>query len=146
MTQPSYKSGLLFSRAHAAVRTRIYTILARYELTPSYWSILGTTINADEGIRLSSVAKQMGVKAPLITMLANDLIEQGLIKRLPHHSDGRAKLLVPTPKGKKLAQKVEAELDQEISLLMHGVTASEAAAFQKTLQTIISNASLKADL
>jgi DNA-binding MarR family transcriptional regulator len=141
MSQPSYESGLLFTQAHAAVRDSIYSILKEYDLTPSYWAILGASVNAEEGIRLANVAKLMGVKAPLVTMLANSLIEKNLIKRLPHHSDGRAKLLVATPNGKKMAQKIEHELAVEIGHLMRGATKDEVTAFQKTLRIILANAS-----
>ena len=141
MTQPSYANGLLFTKAHKAVRSCIYTILERYELNPSYWAILGSAVQAVDGIRLSSVAKQMDVKAPLVTMLAGDLIERDLIKRVQHQSDGRAKLLFATPKGKKLAVKIETELSQEIERLMAGTTQSDVISFQKTLETILKNAS-----
>ncbi len=140
MTQASYTSGFLFTKAHKAVRARIYTLLDTYDLTPSDWSILGIAANAPEGTRLATVAKQMDVKAPLVTMLADGLIEKGLITRVPHHTDGRAKLLVVTLKGKKIAAEIEQKLNTEIKQLMKGVNASEAAAFQKTLETIIANA------
>jgi DNA-binding MarR family transcriptional regulator len=140
MQNQSYENGLLFSRAHAAVREYIYNILSQYNLTPSYWAILGAVVNSEEGIRFTSIAKQMGVKPPLITMLAKDLIEQGLINRLPHHSDGRAKLLVPTAEGKKLAPIIEEKVSQAIAQLMKGVNSDEALIFQKVLETILHNA------
>ncbi len=139
MTQLSYQSGLLFTQAHQLVRTRVYGILEQYQLNPSYWSILGATIAAPEGTRLASVAKAMGVKAPLVTMLSNDLIERGLINRVPHHTDKRAKLLIPTAKGRKLATEIEKRLNTEIALLLNGLTDAEMRSFQKTLETIIDN-------
>lgn len=141
MTIPTYTSGVLFTRAHKIVRARIYSLLEKYELNPTYWSILGATMQAGEGIRLAKVAEIVGVKAPLITVMAGELADKGLIRRVPHHSDKRAKLLVLTPKGKKLSLQIESELNQEIRQLMEGVSSSEAAAFQKTLETIIRNAS-----
>jgi len=140
MTQPTYTSGLLFTRAHKAVRSRICELLEAHGLTPSYWFILGITTGSPDGIRLTSVAKQMDVKAPLVTMLSNDLIAKGLISRVPHQTDGRAKLLKATPAGRKLAGNVENELTIEIARLMHGVSAGDAAAFRDTLKAIISNA------
>jgi len=140
MTQPTYTSGLLFTRAHKAVRSRICELLEAHGLTPSYWFILGITTGSPDGIRLTSVAKQMDVKAPLVTMLSNDLIAKGLISRVPHQTDGRAKLLKATPAGRKLAGNVENELTIEIARLMYGVSAPDVAAFQGTLKTIISNA------
>jgi DNA-binding MarR family transcriptional regulator len=140
MTQPTYTSGLLFTRAHNLVRARIYAVLAQYELNPSDWSVLGATVAAAEGIRLARVAEQMDVKAPLVTMIAGQLIDHGLIERVPHHTDKRAKLLVATTKGRKLAAQIEAELAAEIATLMDGVSPQEVYAFQHTLETIIANA------
>lgn len=141
MTQRTYQSGILFTQAHKLVRTQIYEVLEPYGLNPSYWSILDATVAAPEGIRLASVAKIMDVKAPLITMLSNDLIEMGLIKRVPHHSDKRAKLLVITPLGRKVFQEVELKLGQTITQLLNGLNANEIHAFQKALEVIIRNAS-----
>ena len=140
MTQPTYTSGLLFTKAHRLVRARIYVVLDAYQLNPSYWAILGAAVDAPEGIRLATVAKMMEVKPPLVTMLATDLIDQGLISRIPHHTDKRAKLLVATPKGIKMAKQIEVELGAEIAALMKGVTTHDAAIFQATLETIIANA------
>ena len=140
MTQSTYASGILFTRAHKAVRTCIYETLEKYDLNPSYWSILGITGQASEGIRLAAVAKQMDVKAPLVTMLANELIEKDLITRVPHHTDGRAKLLGLTSKGKKLTTQIEIELDTQIKVLLTGASEQDITGFQRTLEVIIDNA------
>ena len=140
MTQQTYYSGLLFTQAHKLVRGRIYAILETYDLNPSYWSILSVVTAAPEGVRPANVAKAMDVKAPLVTMLSNDLIEKGLINRVPHHTDKRAKLLVVTSKGRKLSNEIELKLNDEIAQLMQGLKSSEIQAFQKTLETIIRNA------
>lgn len=140
MNTPTYASGILFSRAHKIVRSRIYTILEKYNLNPTYWAILSATVQASEGARLSSVAATVGVKAPLVTVMADDLIAKGLILRIPHHTDGRAKLLVITPKGKKTAAVIEKRLTKEIAQLLNGLSISEIASFQKALQTILLNA------
>lgn len=140
MTQPSYQSGLLFNQAHKLVRQRIYDILEQYRLNPSYWAILSAAVNAPEGIRLASVARLMDVKAPLITVLANDLIQMGLIDRVPHHTDKRAKLLVASRHGKKTAAEIESRLSSEIDGLLRGVSAADILTFQRTLEAIITNA------
>ena len=140
MTQPTYTSGLLFTRAHNLVRSRIYAVLAQYQLNSSDWAVFGAAVNSPEGIRLARVAEQMDVKAPLVTNIATSLIESGLIDRIDHHSDKRAKLLVGTQKGKKLAKQIESELAAEIAALMKGVSPEEAKSFQSTLEIIIANA------
>jgi len=143
MQIPTYTSGLLFTKAHKAVRLRIYDVLEKYDLNPTYWSILGATAQASEGIRLARVAEIVDMTAPMITVMANDLTEKGLIKRVPHHSDGRAKLLVMTPRGKKLAAAIEEELAATIAGLLRGLSSAEIVTFQKILAIIISNAETK---
>ena len=132
-------SGLLFTNAHKLVRARILTVLERHNLSPTYWAILGATAQAPEGIRQSHIAAMLTVKAPVITTEAVELINRDLIRRIPHHTDGRAKLLVITPKGKKLANTIENELNEEIHKLLNGLTGEEVLIFQKTLETIIHN-------
>lgn len=132
-------SGILFTKAHKIARNRAYSVLTKYDLNPTYWFILGAALEAPEGIRLSSVATLLGVKAPLITTQAGALINRGLIRRIAHHTDGRAKLLVITAQGKQLAVAIEQELGVAIGSLMEGLSQAEITAFQKTLQTIITN-------
>lgn len=140
MTAPTYMSGLLFTKAHRLVRERIYALLEMYDLTPPLWSLFSMIQRSEEGIRSSNLAKELGVKPPMITMMADTLIEQGLIRRLPHHTDGRVKLLTTTSKGKKLSKEIENKLSGEIGYLMSGLTTQEVLTFQKVLTTIITNA------
>lgn len=140
MTLPSYASGLLFTKAHVLVRQRIYAILETHDLNPTRWAVLGIVVDSSDGIRLTKVASAIGMTPPMITVIAGELIERGLIKRVPHHTDGRAKLLVMTPAGSKLATTVERELNAEIHNLLDGLNADEIRTFQKTLETIIHNA------
>jgi DNA-binding MarR family transcriptional regulator len=141
MTQQTYLSGLLFSQAYKLIRARISDVLEPYGLTPTHWSILSVVVAAPEGTRLASVSKALDVKAPLVTNLSTDLIEEGLINRISHHTDGRAKLLVATNKGKHAADEIEQKLENEIDQLLKGLTATELKTFHKTLQVIVSNAS-----
>ncbi|HWT55444.1 MAG TPA: MarR family transcriptional regulator [Candidatus Microsaccharimonas sp.] len=140
MTIPSYQSGLLFTKAHRLVRERVYTVLELYQLTPTLWSLLSMVLREPDGIRSATVAKELGVKPPMVTMMADSLIELELIQRVPHHTDGRVKLLAVTAKGKKIAKEVENKLNGEIGYLMKGLSPQDIATFQHVLVTIISNA------
>jgi DNA-binding MarR family transcriptional regulator len=140
MENLSYQNGLLFTQTHSVVRDCIYDVLSKHDLTPSHWSILIITDAAAEGIRLSHVAQQMNVKAPLVTVLVDSLIRKELIRRLPHHSDGRAKLLVLTPQGSKVVNKLGQEIEDEIKKLTNGISVRDLNIFEKTLQSILENA------
>ena len=139
MTIQSYISGTIYVTAYRTLRGRIAACLQRFELTPTTWSLLGIVMQARDGIRLNEVARILGVKAPLVTMLANELIDRGIINRIPHHIDKRAKLLVMTAKGKKFVASVEREMDNELKYLLDGVTELELRAYKKVLDTIIKN-------
>jgi DNA-binding MarR family transcriptional regulator len=139
MNMPSYMSGSIFMKAYRTLRMRVATRLQAHELTPTMWSLLGVVISARDGIRLSEVAHVLEVKAPLVTMLSHKLIDRGYIKRIPHHIDKRAKLLVITPKGKAFMKTVEADLSDELSRLLDGVSDDDLHAYQHVLDAIIKN-------
>lgn len=139
MTTSSYQSGILFTQAHRLVRQRIVDTLATHNITFTGWSLLSVVLQAKDGIRLSSVAASLHVKAPLITMESATLIDEGLLVRMPHQTDSRAKLLLITPKGKKLLEVIETETTKQIEQLLTGLTANEIKVFQKTLTVIIQN-------
>jgi DNA-binding MarR family transcriptional regulator len=139
MNIPSYVSGTIYVTAYRTLRGRIAACLQRFELTPTTWSLLGIIMQARDGVRLNEAARILSVKAPLVTMLANELIDRGIINRIPHHIDKRAKLLVMTAKGKKFVAGVEREMDNELKFLLNGVTEADLRAYKKVLDTIIAN-------
>lgn len=139
MNIPSYVSGTIYVTAYRTLRGRIAGCLQRYELTPTIWSMLGIIMQARDGVRLNEVARILDVKAPLVTMIANDLINRDIIRRIPHHIDKRAKLLVMTPKGKTFVKNVEKDMEKELNYLLNGVTEAELKAYKKVLDTIIAN-------
>lgn len=131
---------MLFTKAHRLVRGRIYDLLEVYSLNPTLWSLLSIVSQAVDGVRSSVVADKIGVQPPMVTMLADELIQQGLLRRVSHHTDGRVRMLVVSAKGKKLVTELESKLGNEISRLTHGLSDQEIRTFQKILTTIISNA------
>jgi len=140
VTSPTYQSGILFTQAHKAVRARVYDVLEQYELTPTTWAILGATADAPDGIRLSDIASTMGVKPPMISVLVDELIARRLLKRIPHHRDGRVKLLTVTERGRGLSGTIEQMLDDEIARMLSGLNMGEVAVFEKALRIILANA------
>jgi DNA-binding MarR family transcriptional regulator len=140
MTNPSYQSGLLFTQAHKAVRACIYAVLEQYDLTPTYWAIMGATAGAPDGIRLSNIAASLGVKPPMVSVMVEELINRQLLQQIPHHRDGRVKLLTLTDRGGTVATTIEQQLNDEIARLVTGLSKEEIAVFEKSLRTILANA------
>ena len=56
---------------------------------------------------MSELADLLGIDRPNATVLVDDLEAQGLVRRRPHPTDRRAKLVEATRKGKALARRAD---------------------------------------
>ena len=59
---------------------------------------------------MRELADALGIDPPNATVVVADLESQGLVRRRPHPTDGRAKLVEATRKGKDLARRADAIL------------------------------------
>jgi DNA-binding MarR family transcriptional regulator len=62
---------------------------------------------AHRPMSMGELAAALGIDPPNATVLVDDLESQGLVRRRPHPSDRRAKLVEATRKGKALARRAE---------------------------------------
>jgi DNA-binding MarR family transcriptional regulator len=62
---------------------------------------------ARQPMSMGEFADAMGIDPPNATVLVADLEAQGLARRKPHPTDGRAKVVEATRKGKALARKAD---------------------------------------
>jgi DNA-binding MarR family transcriptional regulator len=65
---------------------------------------------AENPMSMGDLAAALGIDRPNATVLVDDLESQGLVRRRPHPTDRRAKLVEATRKGKSLARKANAIL------------------------------------
>lgn len=56
---------------------------------------------------MGELAESLGIDRPNATTLVDSLEEQGLVRRRPHATDRRAKLVEATRKGKSLARRAD---------------------------------------
>jgi len=59
---------------------------------------------------MGELADALGIDAPYLTLVVDDLERQGLVERRPHPTDRRVKLVVATRRGKEAARRAEAIL------------------------------------
>jgi DNA-binding MarR family transcriptional regulator len=59
---------------------------------------------------MSQLAEALGIDKPNATVVVGNLEEQGLARRRPHPTDGRAKVVEATRRGKELARRADAIL------------------------------------
>ncbi len=65
---------------------------------------------AREPMSMGELAAALGIDPPNATVVVDDLEAQGLVRRRPHPTDRRAKLVEATRKGKELARRADAIL------------------------------------
>lgn len=140
---PTYLTGAIFAKSYKALRDAVTRGLGRHELSPTAWAFLGAVANAPNGIRLVELAEHLGVKAPFVTAMANELVARDLVERAQHQFDRRAKLLILTRKGRQFVNDVEADVEGELKGLLVGLEEADLRAYQKVLETIIRNADVR---
>lgn len=62
---------------------------------------------ANRPMAMSELAAALGIDAPYATVVVDDLESQGLVRRLPHPSDRRTRMVKATPKGKQFAARAD---------------------------------------
>jgi DNA-binding MarR family transcriptional regulator len=60
---------------------------------------------AHQPMSMRELAAALGIDPPNATVVVSELEAQGLVERRPHPTDGRAKLVEATPRGKELARR-----------------------------------------
>lgn len=74
-------------------------VLAEYsDLRPAFMPI-GAHVD-DEGTRITELARRTGLTKPSVVYLVDELEALGYMERVPDPTDGRAKLVRPTAKGR----------------------------------------------
>jgi DNA-binding MarR family transcriptional regulator len=62
---------------------------------------------AREPMSMGELAAALGIDPPNATVLVDDLEDQGLVRRRPHPTDRRAKVVEATRRGKTLARRAD---------------------------------------
>lgn len=139
MNLDTYVTGAVQTKAYRLLRDRVYGVLLQYDLTPTHWAMLGMALEARDGVRQVDVAKQLHVKAPMVTMLVRTLLEKDLVQSVTNQFDARAKLLAITPTGRKFIKAVETDMSAMLGQLLIGLTEADMQTYHKVLTTIINN-------
>jgi DNA-binding MarR family transcriptional regulator len=84
---------------------------------------------------MGELAGMLGIDPPNATALVADLESQGLVRRKPHPTDGRAKVVEATRKGQALAGRVEAILAKPPPELS-GLSSEDLEALRRILEKV----------
>jgi DNA-binding MarR family transcriptional regulator len=114
--QPEFVPPLpgLLGIAFESVREEVFHRLreAGYpELRPTHGCVFGTI--GQDGDRLTSLAERAGMTKQAVGEVASELEALGVVERVPDPSDGRAKIIQLTPRG-RAAYEIGLEVFEEI--------------------------------
>lgn len=74
-------------------------------LTAAWWQVLGAVLG--EPLTVSSIAREMGITRQSVQRIADLLVERGLAELLDNPAHRRAKLLTPTPDGRRAVDAID---------------------------------------
>ena len=83
----------------------------------SWARVLALRRLATEPHTLRALAERLAADPPYVTLIVDDLEERGLVRRMPHPEDRRAKLVQLTADGRAAAARADAILDEPPAVL-----------------------------
>jgi DNA-binding MarR family transcriptional regulator len=84
---------------------------------------------------LSALAEQLAADPPYVTLIVDGLEKRGLVQRMPHPEDRRAKLVQLTAAGRAAAARADAILDEPPAALREA-PAEDLAALLRVLERL----------
>lgn len=91
------------------------------------------------GVRLGVLAEQLGVEAPSLLRIVDQLEEKSLVERRDDAADKRAKALHLTPAGERLAAELELVMGEVRAKLFSGIAAADLVATARVLDGLEAN-------
>jgi DNA-binding MarR family transcriptional regulator len=116
-------------RNYGLVERIMQPYFARYGISGAQWGVLRNLHRAEQegqsGLRLTDLSRRMLIRPPSVTGIADRLEKVGLIVRRASETDGRAKQVALTHKGRQLVERVLIVHPTQIARVMSGLSPEE---------------------
>lgn len=99
------------------------------------WRLL-TQLYRNGPLNQSELQQRVQIDPAAITRQVKQLEEAGLVERRPSPSDNRFTVVTLTPQGQALAETAHQRRDAFDDLIMHGLSATEIAVFERCIAQI----------
>jgi DNA-binding MarR family transcriptional regulator len=138
----SYQAVVIQSRAHRAIKENLTRLLRDHGITMMQWSIVGLISDAgEEGVRISDLAQKLDTSLAFITTSVNVLEAKGLVHRVGHARDNRAKLVRLSPEFAGRVPLIEAELSKkQLAEIYRAISAADLATYFNVLSILANKA------
>ena len=101
----------------------------------SWTRVLALRRLAAQPLTLRALAERLAADPPYVTLMVDDLEERGLVQRMPHPEDRRAKLVHLTAAGKAAAARADAILHEPPAAL-RDVPAEDLAVLLRVVERL----------
>ncbi len=108
---------------------------AQYGATADQFVIL-TLLAEEDGVTQQELVRRAFSDPNTITVMLRLLEKRGLIRRLSHSHDGRARLVYLTPKGRALQRKLDTGAEALHAMLRKAVPAADAPRVREDLRRV----------
>ncbi len=132
----SYQLDLLQAKAYRVTKAATNRALEDHNISATDWSILGALKNAEKPILFGDLARKIGVTAPRITTVINDLTAHNWITVETDPRDNRRKFISLSKEGQKFLTTTEKQVNKETQKLFQGVNDRDFNGFVKVLEHI----------
>ena len=136
-------------RSFGLVERIMQPYFARFGISGAQWGVLRNLHRAEQeglsGLRLTDLSQRMLIRPPSVTGIADRLERVGLIVRRASETDGRAKQVALTVKGRQLVVEVLTVHQGQIEQVMGGLSADEQEQLDRLLVQLSEHLAVLAD-
>jgi DNA-binding MarR family transcriptional regulator len=108
------------------------------ELTPEQWMVL-VRLWQNEGVTQSALAERTFRDLPTMSRILSLMEKGGLVERRRDKSDGRARLVYLSDRGRSMRRALVGEARAMVDDSSAGIPAADLAVTRRTLQRIVAN-------
>lgn len=126
--------------AHAALFRSTDRVLKKTEGITTAHQVILFTLEREDGLPSSAVAKRAGHSKSRLTNLVDTLTARGLVERKVSPEDERVHLLFITEEGRALAERTRASVQDVNARLLRPFNEKEQQTIQKFLQHVLDEA------
>lgn len=136
----TYQSGVIQSTAYRLLKKHTDNCLREHGLTTMQWFVVGSIYDSgDKGIRITDLAKKVDTTLSFLTHSINLLESRGVLIRMSHKDDNRAKMVAVSPKFKAKCPIIEADLRKKLRKSLYAkITPEELSIYVKVLHKFAS--------
>lgn len=136
----AYRFGRLQASFDRLLRQWVAASLQPMRLSSTEWLLLGVTRDVPTGLRPRAIAKALGIRPPLVTVLLRRLQRRRLVTVEPDRNDRRSVTIKPTQTGIRLLLRVEHVLSRRSRPLFRATSMKDLVTYLEFVELVVENA------